>query len=86
MRAETPFLEYMHVYASCLRQLYCGLVQRPAVAKQNEISYLPFNQPDLKKAGPIFRFATKIDGVWPRPKQSVAAVEVDAVGAMATPR
>jgi hypothetical protein len=60
-----------------------GSVQRPAIAKQNDVADRPLDYQPIEKLRPFFRTAAKIRGARQPPKCSIAAVEINPVNCVA---
>ena len=84
--AHVAFLEHMHLHQPLRGQGAGGLVQRPAVAEQHDVGDAAALQQRLQVGGPAGQAAAVVHRTGPPPKQPVAAMEVDAVDAVAAGR
>ncbi len=85
VRAHIALLDHMHEEPAPFGDADRGAVQRPAVAKQDDVADRPFGDQAIEKLGPFVFAPAKVDAVGKPPEHSVAAVEVDPVHGMTAP-
>jgi hypothetical protein len=73
----------MDKYATLRGKLDRGAVQRPAVAKQDEVANGPIGDQLIEEIRPLVFTPAKIYAVGKPPKDAVAAIEIDPMHAVA---
>jgi hypothetical protein len=82
---QVALLDDVNAQCAALGDANGGSVQRPAIAKEDDIADRPLDDQPVEKLWPFFRTAAKIHSSREPPERPVAAVEIHPVNRVATP-
>src|SRR5439155_17370833 len=68
IRPQIALFHYVNSQCARLGDSHGGSVQRPAIAKQNDVADRPLNDQPIEELRPFFRTSAKIHGPWEPPE------------------
>src|SRR5260370_41800391 len=83
--AQVALLDHVNSQGTPLGDADGSSVQRPAIAKQNDVADRPLDNQPVEKLRPFLRTAAKIHGSRQAPECSIAAVEINPVNRVTAP-
>src|SRR5689334_4335409 len=83
IRPQVTLLDYVNSQRTALGNPYCGAVQRPAIAEQDDVADRPFDDQPIEKFRPLLRTAAKIDASREPPECPVAPIKINPANRVA---